>query len=443
MAEVKSLRFKYSLPILFFFIGMQLMPQPVHAQFWKKIFGGHKNEKHRNYRPHSINNNPEEKQKADSFLLNKKGFVYPKTIKKERYRIDILFPLDLNKYVVNGKKNRNKLSALTKSAIQFYEGVRLAGNKLTEEGNKVDIYIHDIGFEGQNIPNIIQNKTLQSSDLIVGFLLSDNLPKVEKLASRNQINFLSVFSPSNNNITDNPYFINIQPTLSSHIRQLTAFGIKKYPISPPILLYGDKSSLQKEAKSMIEKSLKDYKLRSLSFTQFTNQPEQLKSLFIPNRVNVIYLNILSPTEASEILKILASYSTQYQLAVFGMPTWESIREISQENTFEYMNIYFSEPFYFNRQSEEAIHLTSAYTKEFGGKPSNLVFRGYETLYWVGHLLRDYGTIFNNRINNVHITPFTRFSIKEQKSSDGKINYLENQNLYIYHYLNGFLNISGK
>lgn len=77
-----------------------------------------------------------------------------------------------------------------------------------------------------------------------------------------------------------------------------------------------------------------------------------------------------------------------------------------------------------------------YTKEFGGTPGEMVFRGYEAMMWYGTLLRRYGTIFNADYSDLSGAPFTRYRIKPRWDRNGSLLYLENKNIYLSTYQGG-------
>ena len=66
----------------------------------------------------------------------------------------------------------------------------------------------------------------------------------------------------------------------------------------------------------------------------------------------------------------------------------------------------------------------------------MVYRGYESVYWLSHLLHRYGRYFNQHINDVSAAQFTRYNIEPEYSEENDFLYLENKKLYIYQYNDG-------
>lgn len=424
--------------IVFIFLTALTLPQQSNAQFWKKIFNKH----------HKEERNKTRSEAADRAGISENSFsvrkrilpVYPATIKKERYRIDVLLPVELNKYVVNGKLVATRFPASLVSIINFYQGLRLSAEELNAEGVTVDLYVVDVGENGGRVQEMISSGRLRDADLIIGYLQSDQLDKVAQFAQEHHINFLSAFSPSDAGILGNPYFIILQPTLETHINKIVSFSEQSYSGIAPILLYSDNTSVQKESKKIFEKALHSKKWDSLSCIQFLHNPNTLLQFMDSSRVNVIFLNLLSYQEAATVLKKISKLSGKYKFAVFGMPSWKYLPGISGNKTYPNVDIYFSSPFYFDLRSVRGNEFVLNYRKAFGGTPSEMVFRGYETLYWSAMLLNTYGTIFNDHVQDSRMSPFTRFDISPSWTPKNKFEFLENKNLYIFHYLNGYSNI---
>jgi archaellin len=79
-------------------------------------------------------------------------------------------------------------------------------------------------------------------------------------------------------------------------------------------------------------------------------------------------------------------------------------------------------------------VANGYKKDVGGsKPSDMVYRGYETMYWYTYLLHKYGTIFNEKFSDNAAAPFTRFEVVLKKDKDEKLLYQENKHIVLYRY----------
>lgn len=420
-------------------VGFLLSAQPVRAQFWKKIFGGQKKEHRQEAKENQEKGNEEHDTKHETKTTKS---LYPATVMKERYRVDVLLPLGLKQQVVNGQRVNKKLPGAIVAAVNFYEGVRVAANQLVGEGLKVDFVIHDIDADGLALRQLLRDSAFRQSDLILGFLSSDLLPEAARVAQQQHINFVSAFSPSDADISDNPYFIMLQPTLSSHIKTLVNFAEKKYNTGgQEIFLYSQATGVQKEAQTAFEEAFGDRSVQRLTLDDFRKQPDILRTYLSADKENIIYVNVLSNEDARKILAKIAVFAPTYKIAVVGMPTWKYIAGISQAKGFPDLDIFYSNPYYYDLTTAKGKAVAGLYKSKFGGHPSEMVFRGYESAYWLVHLLHDYGTIFDEHIHDTRFAPFTRYQISTSQVDGHDIGYLENKTLYIFHYFNGNFNVA--
>jgi ABC-type branched-subunit amino acid transport system substrate-binding protein len=431
---IKQIRFLFILS----FIAFALQPQAAHAQFWKKIFGkGGKTEKKAQKPTHSA---PEIIEKKET-KKRKTAPEFAHSVLKNRYRVDILIPLQLNTLVKDGKAIYKKQPYVVQPSIDFYKGLKMAAATLNHDGIKLDLYIHDISDPAHSIPRLSTDPNFRKTDLIIGLLQSNELSMVAALAKQNHINFLSALSPSDAGISNNPYFILIQPTLETHISSLVAYALDKYTYQPKFIFYDSHIPVQKEALALLKENLKDRKYKLLDATPGVINQDSLMQVFDKTSLNIVFINTFTQETTSSLLKSLASLSPAgYRFAVFGMPSMKSGDFFLDASAFPGLDIYFTSPFYYDVQSPAGKKIVSVYSQNYGGSPSEMAFRGYETLFWVSDLLKKYGNVFNKNMDDVSATPFTRYKISPAYNENNGFLYLENQKLYIFHYKNGNLNV---
>lgn len=421
-------------PILFFLFACSFFrPAPAHAQFWKKLFK--KEEKSKAAKKNT--NNKKTVKKEEPKLKDKKDPEYEERSKKEVYRIDVLLPLQLNSLVQNGKPVYSKVPDHLQQPLNFYEGISIAADSLKTKHYKIELYVHDISNPATSITQLTTKKMLDSSDLIIGSLQSPEIPAIAAFAKKNKINFISALSPSDAGVKENPYFILIQPTLKTHLRQLITYADKKFNRSPKFIFHNSATAGEKEAYNQLSDALSEEKhLESVDCSLRMPDSAALVKLFKKNETNVIFVSILETAKAEQVLNALAALPAEYKFEVFGMPSWKSMRGLSQSSPYMGMSIYYTTPFYFDPTTGPGRYINNSYKNNFGGNPTEMVYRGYETLYWTASLLNKYGPVFNKHLSDVSAAQFTRYDIDYAWSKTNDFQYLENNKLYILHYQNG-------
>jgi hypothetical protein len=415
---------------LFILVLMFTLPaQQAQGQFWKKWFD--KDEKRK---PRAVEKPKPKAPETVTKPKKKKSFDYPPSQIKDRYRIDVLVPLYLDELVKDNKPSfKGHVPEKASTGLNFYQGVKLAADTLSALGYNVDVFIHDISLPGLSPQDMVKSNYLAETDLIIGALASNQLTVIADYAKKSSINFISALSPSDADITGNPYFTMLQPTLQTHCERLKAAATKKYPEREITLLYRSNNSIDSLAYSYIADAGHSFKKLTWNTTP---QTIQMQRLFDSTRTNVILMPIVDNNYAEGVLHKLNDLFPGYQFEVYGMPSWKAMGGIKKADAYPSIAVLFTSPFYYDGSTPAGQMLSSNYKKEFSGRPGEMVFRGYETLYWYAYLLRKYGTIFNNKLSDNGSTTFTRFEVKPQYNVQQDLLYNENEHIYIYRYQGG-------
>ena len=421
-------------PVFFLALACSLAaPTAAHAQFWKKLF---KKEQKKPVKKAATDKSKSVTKKEEVKLKKKTEPDYPASQKKEVYRVDVLLPLHLNSLVQNGKPVYKKTPDHMMPAVNFYEGMSIAAQTLQGKNMKLELYVHDITDPTDNISQLTTSKKMDSSNLIIGFLQSNDIPAVAGYAKKHKVNFVSALSPADADTKDNPYFILIQPTLKTHINQLIAYADKKYGKNPKYIFHNNKTSGEKEAYTQLREALIAEKdLSIIDCSKFKLEVDTLSRIFDSTKVNVVFVSSLDINNTEQILNMLAAMPKTYRFEIFGMPSWKSLRGLTQ-GAYMTLSIHYTTPFFFDPTTGAGRYITTQYNSTYGGNPSEMVYRGYESLYWLSNLLERHGTIFNKDITDVSTAPFTRYAIQPAWSNDNDFLYLENSKLYMLHYQNG-------
>lgn len=407
---------------------------PAHAQFWKNWF---KKEQHnRKYTPRKKPaKSKQDTQKNEEEVTKKKTVEYPSSQIKERYRIDLLAPLYLDELVKNGKTTfKTKLPEKAQSGVDFYQGLKIAADTLNILGYKVDVYMHDIADANNTPEKMIATGKLDNTDLIIGLVQAEDMVTISGFAKKNNINFVSALLPFDAGITDNPYFILLQPSLQEHCARIIQALNSKHRKKRIILLHNTQPGLDDIAfKSLTEDEKVDYQ-KLLCNT--APAKTQLLSLLDSTQVNVVVMAFMDNDYAASILKQLSTQFPGYQFEIYGMPSWKMPDFLRKIEEYQNIAVNITAPFHFDTSTPLAQYLEHVHKKTYGERPGEMVYRGYEAVFWYTTLLKRYGTIFNNKMGDSKDAPFTKFNIKPMWTQDGTFLYNENIHAYLYRYQGG-------
>jgi len=121
-----------------------------------------------------------------------------------------------------------------------------------------------------------------------------------------------------------------------------------------------------------------------------------------------------------------------------MPTWES-EEAFNNTDCNGIEIIYSTPFNYSRTDKTGAYLTNLYKLQHNGRPSDMYFKGFETMYHFSKLLVKYHT---NMLNNISESSSFRIAndfnfqpVRLSKESYAP-DFLENKKLYFVKKMDG-------
>jgi hypothetical protein len=408
------------------------------AQFWR---GGRKTRKVNTLNKYPIKPKVSEKPKVEK-PKKKRQIDYPESVKKERYRIDVMIPLYLDELVKDDKVIvKGKIPEKAQSGINFYEGIKLAVDTLRFMGYKTDVFIHDIVSKGGEINQLISTDSLKNTDLIIGFVSAQQIAPLAKYAASRKINFISALSPSDANIKDNPYFILMNPTLQNNCEAIVEAVNKKRSKESVILFKKTNTAVDSTAYHFIVG--KD-DIKNMTELDCTKVPDSaaLAALLDSTSKNILLMPLMEAAFAEKLIKNIDKYFPDYRFEIYGMPTWKSITTNKKMIDFgDNISINITQPYYFDPTVSMGKVLSEKYKSVFGGRPNDISYRGFELIYWMTDLLNKYGAVFNEKTDDNSMAVFTRFDLKPKWDKDNNFFYTENRHLYLYHYQAGTVSVA--
>src|SRR5829696_3120098 len=154
------------------------------------------------------------------------------------------------------------------------------------------------------------------------------------------------------------------------------------------------------------------------------------------RRNVIIAGSMEEYFGTMLAASLAPISKRYQSLLVGMPTWDNVNFNKTE--FKGVDIVYSRPFFYNRLTPLESKLAADFEKNIGSRPTDMFFRGYESMMRFALLLLDTKNDIASELTRKGNAIFTRFDIqpvfKDKKAMT--LDYFENKNVYFVRVSNG-------
>jgi hypothetical protein len=367
--------------------------------------------------------------KEPSTLKKWADIEYPASQKKKSYRIEVLAPLYLDDLVKNGSASKD-IPEKAAPGLNFYKGLQLAADSLKRAGFNFDIYVHDVSSARTNCELLINNKSLDSADLILGMAPSKDAVLVAQFAKSKKINFVSVTAPEEGTIRDNEYTTIISPSSSAFVDWLFGEVEANYIGKKSVLLYPVAEQLSPTLNIILS-----HKGRKRLFANqpylTTPQRDSIARYLDTSAIGYIYAPFPSVSQADALLKWLQAAFPQQKMVVVGAPEWHG--KLGTKSLLPNIELVIPRSSILLIEKTAVKNVTRAFKREYGGKMKDQVFIGYELMFWYGNLLARYGNIFNRHYSDVETAPFTDFEIKPHWDEKGNISYLENTHFLKYKY----------
>ena len=378
-----------------------------------------------------------------AFLLRKRKIqthAQDSTIK--RFQVAVFTPLYLDSAFDASSNYRYEkyFPKYINPGLEFYEGLQLAIDSLQKENANLDIFIYDLKSSAQPLHKIISDSSFNSIDLIIGNVNNAEMMLLANAAGQKKIPFINANFPNDGGITNNPYFVILNSTLKTHCEGIYKFVQRQFALSD-VVVFRRKGAQEDRLQSYFDAYTKatasvPLKIKYVSLDGVFDSTA-LRPHLSKNRETVCIAGSLDLTFAANLTQQLASISEDYNVKLIGMPNWDALQEINRPG-LDALEVIYSSPFYVSNTNPVALGIQDHFKNKFYSRPSDMVYRGYETMYRFGKLLLQYGSNLNSSIGEKKYSIFSEFDIQPVFTSkqNPTLDYFENKKLYFVRKING-------
>jgi hypothetical protein len=360
----------------------------------------------------------------------------------KRQKLAIFTPLYLDSaFDIAGNFRYEKVGAkFSNPGLDFYYGAQLALDSLQKRGAPLEVFFLDSRSK-QTIPQQLAKPELKDVEML---LAQSNVAETQALseeALRKKIPFISATLPNDAGVSNNPYLVVLNSTLQAHVESIYRY-LQKYHSLDKIVVFRRSGGQEEQLKNYFTGFAKSTLSTPLSIkfvdigTTFT--PQTIAANLDSTRKTICIAGSLDEAFGLKLNAALSSLNKTYPVTVIGMPTWDNFN-ISK---FSDLEIIYTTPFFYNRSSSLENQLASEYSKEMSNKPSDLFFRGYETVLRFGLLLLDTKKDVSSNLTRKGNTVLTQLDIQPvfKDRSAMILDYFENKHLYFIKVFGGVKNI---
>ena len=356
-----------------------------------------------------------------------------------RYRVAIFSPLYLDSaFDVSGNYRYDKsFPKFINPGLEFYEGAQMALDSLENEHVKLDVDIYDTRSSKESLQQILDDSAFQHVGLIIGQVSNTTeLQQLAAAAQKKNIPFIDANYPNDGGVTNNPSLVILNSTLRTHCEGIYRYLQRNYP-TKQLVFFRKAGSQEDRLKSYftdLDKKTAGVPLKIHYVTLDDNfDASTLAANLDSNILSVCIAGSLDDAFGMKLCALLASLKS-YQTKVIGMPTWDNLDWAKPEYAGE--EIVYTTPFYLNPTDTLVKTIQQNFRNRFYSRPSDMVFRGYETVYRFAHLLLLHGKDLNGSVGDKKFKVFTDFEILPVFLNRQTLDYFENKKLYFIKKIDG-------
>lgn len=369
-----------------------------------------------------------------SFFISLCSYAQQATAALPKAKVAVMCPLYLDSAFADYtyKLGSSNMPQYIISGLDFYNGVMLAVDSLNKEHVNLEVWVYDTKKKNTDVSSILQNMKFLNFSLIIASLTSSSEQKsVSDFSFANNIPVVSVTYPNDAGLTANPYYIMLNPTLKTHIDGVYKYVQQNFIYNKPLFVtrYGSLESKivsDFKANDTLIKNHFNYKVLDLSNDAGF---DYLKPYLDSTKPNTIICGSMDNNFVLSLVKAIGA-NPQYKTTLIGMPNWDGMRKI-YNNDFENIDIVYSTPFNYSPTDSSVQKLTAKYKAKFFARPSDMVYKGFEAMYHNAHLIADYGSQYISHASDTSYNWKNRFALAPVilNAQSQVPDYLENKNLY--------------
>ncbi len=362
-------------------------------------------------------------------------------VREDYYNVALLMPFRLTgKAMVDLNPSNQKFA-------HFYAGLRLA---LANE-NTISVASLHTNRSDDNIDHVL-NDLSSDTDVIIGPFDRKSIAKVATYGKENKIPVLSPWTASTSVTSDNLFYLQLRPNLSSYWKTMLKHATKEINRSNIRIISNadgsDKSMMsfiqklnEEESGLPISQPIKEYPVSEDSLLYSDSLifkmafEEEVEGFIIPH-----YNTAKHDKFVYECLRKLNAEKEDRALKVYAMPLAINSDKLDI-NILSNLDLRICDYRFFDKRSSEYNRFKKEYYESYGWLPTEDSYYGYD----VGQLLRlglkNYGKYFHYYIkeNPVPLDQMT-IQVMPYYNSEGELLYLMNDHLDIFQFEDSYFGL---
>ena len=322
------------------------------------------------------------------------------SVKKDVYNVAAFLPFFYDKLMVENERVGNDF------VVELYQSMRLAVNDLQKDGVNVQLYAYDTERDYDATLRLLEKEEVKNMDVIIGPLFPGPFRAVSEFTQEQQIYMFNPISTNPLVMQGNPFSFLSKPSMLTEARQAARFA--RDTLNRPVAVVVTDDTKQDTARvgAFIRTFQQDDPDREVHLEVFRSFNVDAIEDFVDT---LVYYGEQNETEPPVVYvasnndlvitnTISAVVMARAPVTLIGNDSWFDITSITYEQ-LEELDVHFLSPGYTEHRRRSVQDFKEAYRKKYNAVPSKYAYAGYDAMYYIGQMLQEYGTYFQEFYTN--------------------------------------------
>ena len=322
------------------------------------------------------------------------------SIKKDVYNVAAFLPFFYDKLMVENERVGNDF------VVELYQSMRMAVGDLQKQGINVQLYAYDTERDYDVTQRLLEKEEIRTMDVIIGPLFPGPFRAVSEFTQEHQIYMFNPISTNPLVMQGNPFSFLSKPSLLTEARHAARFA--RDTLDGPVAVVVTDDTKQDTARvgAFIRTFREDDPDREVHLEVFRSFNVDAIEDFVDTLVYygernetappVVY--VASNNDLVITNTISAVVMAKTPVTLIGNDSWFDITSITYEQ-LEELDVHFLSPGYTEHRRRSVKNFETAYRKKYKVLPSKYAYVGYDAMYYIGQMLHEYGTYFQEFYTN--------------------------------------------
>ena len=313
------------------------------------------------------------------------------------YNIDFVLPFLTDRYL----GSEDKVDPNSLWSLHFYSGARLALDDM-RGGARVNynVKVQDSQASETKARAIAASPEFSQSQIVIGPYLKGNVTALAEAARGKETVLISPYSASGGVSQNNPNYVQVNPTLETHMRSLLQHAFKTQGADRIVLVTGT-DPRQKARLGYLQDEYKiltgDAQVAPLEEIQVDmNDANTTLADYLTGRKTVFIVPIYEDESfVANFLRVLYSETRDdfgQGVAVYGLPQWIDFTRINFDY-YEGTNVHVSSSVYIDKLNPAVREFRRKFFERYASLPRDEAYVGYDVTRYFLRMAAEHGTRF--------------------------------------------------